>query len=66
MDDFSRVPTQALCVCDPCKRQILSMNEMPFDIAIEQIELLKQGGLSVRRQCLDEVFDHRAQPSYDL
>ena len=39
---------------------------MPLNFAIEQSQFLMQGGVTIRRQCLDEVFDHRPQAAHDL
>src|SRR6185503_8029749 len=42
------------------------MMEMLLDIAIEQAELLPKRQMSMFRQCVDEILDHRSQPSDDL
>ena len=60
------MPSQALSVGDLCKPQILRIKERSLDLTIEQAQLLKQRRMTVLRQGLDQVFDHRAQPPHDL
>lgn len=60
------MPSQALCIGGLCKRQILPIRERSLDFTIEQAQLLKQRCMTVLGQRLDQIFDHRAQPSYNL
>ena len=64
--DFSGMPAQALGVRDMGERQILRIDEISLDFAIEQAQFAEQRGMPVRRERLHQVFDHRPQPSYNL
>jgi hypothetical protein len=63
---FSRVSAEALGISDARERQFFGVGEIPHDLAIEQTEFLKQGRMTVVRQRLHEIFDHRSQPSHNL
>jgi hypothetical protein len=64
--DFSVVAAQALGIPDTSDRRIFRINEISHDLTIKQAEFLKQRRMTARRKRLDQVFDHRAQPSYNL
>ena len=57
---------QPLRIRDPGKRPVLGKSVMPVDRAIQEPQLLSQLGMTMRRQCLHEIFKHGTHPPRDL
>jgi len=64
--NLSGVTSQTLDIPNSSKSYFLRVNEISLDLAIKQAEFLKQHGMTVRRKRLNQILDHRAQPSYNL
>ena len=64
--NVSGMTAQTLGVPDTSKSYFLRVNEVSLDFAIKQAEFLKQHGMTMRRKRLNQVLDHRAQPSDNL
>jgi hypothetical protein len=62
----SRGSTQALRIRHPGKRQVLREGVELLQFAIQECQLLVQGGMAILGQGLEKVFAHRAQPPRDL
>ena len=60
------MPAQTLGIPNTSERQLLGVSEIPCDLAIEQAEFLNQCSMTMIRKRLDEIFDHRSQPSHNL
>ena len=61
-----RSASQSLGIGNARKRQILGHGINAFDLAIEQHQLLTQGGMTMFGERFDQVLDHGTQASYDL
>jgi len=61
-----RVPAQSLRVRYPGERQVLRQRKVPLQIAVEQTELLEQGGVPARGKRLYQVFKHGPEPARHL
>ena len=57
---------QALRVRAFREREILRKHVELLDHAIEQIEFLMQGGMTLRWQCVRRIYNHCTQPACDL
>src|SRR4029078_10756855 len=61
-----RVPAQPLRVRYPGERQVLRTRKVFLQIAVEQTELLEQGGVPALGKRLYQVFKHGSEPTRHL